>query len=98
LSSPPEKEKTGGSATGAKTKEEKKPIPILPPNTTSADKKAAKNDLDDVRKTYETTMKRGACEDKVVENSSTKDFWKGRCGRKSSRRRVKVNIQTRIPR
>ena len=74
LSSPPEKEKTGGGETGEKTKEEKKPIPILPPNTTSADKKAAKNDLDDVRKTYETTMKRGACEDKVVEELIDEGF------------------------
>jgi len=74
LSSPPKKEKTGGSETGEKTKEEKKPIPILPPNTTSADKKAAKNDLDEVRKTYETTMKRGACEDKVVEELIDEGF------------------------
>ena len=74
LSSPPKKEKTGGGETGEKTKEEKKPTPILPPNTTSADKKAAKNDLDDVRKTYETTMKRGACEDKVVEELIDEGF------------------------
>ena len=74
LSSPPKKEKTGGSETGEKTKKEKKPIPILPPNTTSADKKAANNDLDDVRKTYETTMKRGACEDKVIEELIDEGF------------------------
>ena len=73
LSSPPEKEKTGGGKTGEKTKQEKKPIPILPPNT-SADKKAANNDLDDVRKTYETTMKRGACEYKVVEELIDEGF------------------------
>ena len=74
MSSPPKKEKTGGSETGEKTKKEKKPIPILPPNTTSADKKAANNDLDDVRKTYETTMKRGACEDKVIEELIDEGF------------------------